>query len=261
MIGAIIGDIAGSRFEFNNTHNYNFKLFHKDCSYTDDTICTVAVADAILRGVSYKDSLLYWCRKYPRPMGAYGGSFSRWLHEEDPQPYNSFGNGAAMRVSPVAWAFNEPSDVMRQAIASAECTHNHKEGLIGAVATAALIYHYRETPVVGNYVNHIAQLYYGHDWENNLPRPGVFNETCQGCVPLAFHIINQSNSFEDAVRNAVSYGGDSDTLGAIVGSIAEARFGIPEEMKEKAFSFLPNEMISVIVQFYNKFLQCKREKS
>lgn len=253
MIGAIIGDIAGSRFEFNNTKDYNFKLFHKDCSYTDDTICTVAVADAILRGVSYKDSLLYWCHKYPRPMGAYGGSFSRWLHEEDPQPYNSFGNGAAMRVSPVAWAFNEPSDVMRQAMASAECTHNHQEGLIGAVATAELIYHYRETPVVGNYVNHIARFYYGHDWENNLPRPGVFNETCQGCVPLAFHIINQSNSFEDAVRNAVSYGGDSDTLGAIVGSIAEARWGVPIEMQKIALNMLPQDMLKVVINFIQKY--------
>lgn len=253
MIGAIIGDIAGSRFEFNNTKDYNFQMFHPDCSYTDDTICTVAVADAILRGVSYKDSLLYWCNKYPRPMGAYGGSFSRWLHEEAPQPYNSFGNGAAMRVSPVAWAYNDVSDVMRQAMMTAECSHNHYEGIIGAIATAELIFSFRNLPDKDNFVNLISRLYYGPDWENNLPRPGVFNETCQGCVPLAFHIINQSNSFEDAVRKAVSYGGDSDTLGAIVGSIAEARWGIPDDIREKALSMLPAEMVDVIVKFENRY--------
>lgn len=253
MIGAIIGDIAGSRFEFNNTRDYNFALFHKDCSYTDDTICTVAVADAILRGVSYEDSLVYWCRKYPYPMGGYGGKFAQWIKLNSRKAYNSFGNGSAMRVSPVAWAFNEPSDVMRQAIASAECTHNHQEGLIGAIATAELICHYRKSPMVGNYVNHIAQLYYGHNWENNLPRPGVFDETCQGCVPLAFHIINQSNSFEDAVRNAVSYGGDSDTLGAIVGSIAEARWGVPIEMQKIALNMLPQDMLKVVINFIQKY--------
>ena len=253
MIGAIIGDIAGSRFEFNNTHSYNFKLFHKDCSYTDDTICTVAVADAILRGVSYKDSLLNWCRKYPRPMGAYGGSFSRWLHEDDPQPYNSFGNGAAMRVSPVAWAFDNMSDIIRNAIMSAECSHNHCEGLMGAMAVAELIYNYRQMPAVGGFADIIGRRYYGVLWECNLPQPGVFNETCQGCVPLAFHIVKESNSFEDAVRNAVSYGGDSDTLGAIVGSIAEARWGVPIEMQKMALNMLPPDMLKVVINFIQKY--------
>lgn len=253
MIGAIIGDIAGSRFEFNNTRDYNFQLFHKDCSYTDDTICTVAVADAILRGESYGDSLLRWCRKYPAPMGAYGGSFNRWIHSENPQPYNSFGNGAAMRVSPVAWAFNDSSEVMRNAMASAECTHNHQEGIIGAIATAELIFVYRKSPNPVEFVNLIGGLYYGQDWENNLPRPGVFDETCQGCVPLAFHIIKQSSSFEDAIRKAVSYGGDSDTLAAIVGSIAEARWGIPIEMQKQALNILPRDMLKVVINFNQKF--------
>lgn len=254
MIGAIIGDIAGSRFEFNNTRDYNFQLFHKDCSYTDDTICTVAVADAILRGVSYKDSLLHWCRKYPAPMGAYGGSFSRWIHSENPQPYNSFGNGAAMRVSPVAWAFNEINDIIRNAMASAECTHNHQEGIIGAVATAQLIYYYHRERTTSKILTEvIARRNYGIKWKNNLPAPGVFDETCQGCVPLAFHIIEQSSSFEDAVRNAVSYGGDSDTLGAIVGSIAEARWGVPIEMQKQALNMLPQDMLKVVINFNQRF--------
>lgn len=253
MIGAIIGDIAGSRFEFNNTNDYNFQMFHPDCSYTDDTICTVAIADAILRGVSYKDSLLHWCRKYPHPMGAYGGSFSRWLHEDDPQPYNSFGNGAAMRVSPVAWAFDNMSDIIRNAIMSAECSHNHCEGLIGAMAVVELIYNYRQMPSVGGFADIIGRRYYGALWECNLPQPGVFNETCQGCVPLAFHIVKESNSFEDAVRNAVSYGGDSDTLGAIVGSIAEARWGVPIEMQKMALNMLPPDMLKVVINFIQKY--------
>ena len=253
MIGAIIGDIAGSRFEFNNTRDYNFKLFHKDCSYTDDTICTVAVADAILRGISYQDSLLHWCRKYPSPMGAYGGSFVRWIHSDNPQPYYSYGNGAAMRVSPVAWAFNTEAEVLREAIRTAEVTHNHPEGLIGAIATAELILCYRTEPAAGEYVNHIARQHYGKSWENRLPRPGIFDETCQGCVPLAFHIIKESNSFEDAIRRAVSYGGDSDTLGAIVGSIAEARWGVPMDMQKMALNMLPQDMLKVVVCFIQKY--------
>ena len=107
MIGAIIGDVIGSRFEFNNTRDYNFNLWDDSCSYTDDTICTLAIADAILTGECYKSKLLKWCGTYPHPMGAYGGRFAQWIHSEDPQPYNSFGNGSAMRVSPVAWAFDE----------------------------------------------------------------------------------------------------------------------------------------------------------
>lgn len=120
MIGAIIGDIVGSRFEFNNTRDGNFALFSPECSFTDDTICTVAVADAILRGEDYRTSILRWCRKYPNPMGAYGASFALWLNSPDPQPYNSFGNGAAMRVSPVAYAFDTEQEVIRQAMETAK---------------------------------------------------------------------------------------------------------------------------------------------
>lgn len=253
MIGAIIGDIAGSRFEFNNTNDYNFEFFHKDCSYTDDTICTVAVADAVLSGVSFEDRLVHWCRKYPHPMGAYGCRFAQWIKSDSRKAYRSFGNGAAMRVSPVAWAFDSESDVIRHAIMSAECSHNHYEGLIGAIAVAELIFNYRQMPVDEGIVDIIAGRYYGIQWENKLPRPGVFDETCQGCVPLAFHIIKESTSFEDAVRNAVSYGGDSDTLGAIVGSIAEARWGVPIKMQERALNMLPSDILKVVIDFARKY--------
>lgn len=254
MIGAIIGDIAGSRFEFNNTKDYNFQIFHPDCSYTDDTICTVAVADAILRGVSYKDSLLYWCRKYPRPMGAYGGSFARWIHSDNPHPYYSFGNGAAMRVSPVAWAFDTEAEVLREAIKTAEVTHNHPEGLIGAMSVAEAILSVRKSSTSGiQIIADVFKRYYGKNIaEYELTSLGKFDETCQGCVPIALSIASIATGFEDAIRQAVSAGGDSDTLGAIVGSIAESRFGIPEELKEQAFTYLPEEMKYVINQFYNK---------
>lgn len=155
MLGAIVGDIVGSRFEFNNTDQYDFELFTQESSYTDDTICTIAIADAINRRNARKDgdpcyaaNLLRWCRKYPNPMGGYGGSFARWIHSEQPQPYNSFGNGSAMRVAPVAWAFNSLEEVRREAERTASVTHNHPEGIKGAVAVAHAIYIAKGTALI-----------------------------------------------------------------------------------------------------------------
>lgn len=259
MIGAIIGDIAGSRFEFNNTSDYNFQIFHPDCSFTDDTICTVAVADAILRGVSYKDSLLHWCRKYPC---AYGGSFSRWIHSQDPQPYYSFGNGAAMRVSPVAWAFQNEANVLREAIKTAECTHNHPEGLIGAMSVADAIFRIRTSSTPGGAIlNDVFKHYYGCDIQKyKILNWGKFDVTCQGCVPIAFTIVMTADSFEDAIRRAISVGGDSDTLGAIVGSLAEARFKIPIEMSKAALNYLPEEIREIVNIFHFKFQHYYEER-
>lgn len=254
MLGAIIGDIVGSRFEFKNTNEYGFVLFNEQCSFTDDTICTIAIADAILKGISYKDSVIKWCSKYPHPMGGYGASFSRWLSSAKHEPYNSFGNGAAMRVSPVAWADNDLSRVQRQAIDTAAFTHNHSEGIIGAmsIAQAILILRYDNGDTSG--LESIAQMYYGLDYKEHLPKRNTFDETCQGCVPLAFSILQRSDNFEDAIRKAIMYGGDSDTLGAIVGSLAEAAFGIPNEYKEIAMQYLPFEMREVINEFQERFM-------
>lgn len=254
MIGAIIGDIVGSRFEFNNTGNKNFELFMPECDFTDDTICTVAVANAILTGASFKDALLYWCQKYPNPMGAYGSAFSRWLNDTSHEPYNSYGNGAAMRVSPCAIAARSDAEAMRLAYESAVCTHNHAEGVIGAVTTALLIRElnqYDFAPITNS--ARIISRAYGEDWREHLPRRGVFDVTCQGCVPLAFSIIEQSTDFEDAIRNAVAYGGDSDTLAAIVGSMAEALFGVPDDFSEVALSYLPQDMQDVVINFNKKY--------
>ena len=247
MLGAIIGDIVGSRFEFrNNTTDKDFELFTRQNSYTDDTICTIAVADAITGGKSYKDSLLEWCRRYPHPMGAYGGGFARWIRSERPEPYNSFGNGSAMRVSPVAWAFDSLKDVLGEAAKTAEVTHNHPEGIKGAQTVAHAIWLLRRAKDMAAFANLIEAAYQG--FRREYPA-GVFDETCQGTVPVACKIICEASGFEDAIRRAILQGGDSDTIGAIVGGIAEAAFGIPSGIRDKALDYLPEEMIRVITIF------------
>ena len=279
MLGAILGDIAGSKYEFNNTFDYDFEMFGKGCDFTDDTICTVAIADAILNGRSYQESLLDWCRRYPSPKGAYGGRFAGWIRSLDPQPYNSFGNGSAMRVSPVAWLFDDLSQVLEEAEKTALPTHNHPEGIKGAKAVAHAIWYFRkskfseeskdseneetkglknenakaskdEYETIQGFMS-IARSYY-EDFDTRVYPKGKFDETCMDAVPLSFYLLSQASSFEDAIRLAISHGGDSDTIGAIVGSIAEARFGIPQEMKEKALSYLPDDMKDIWKQFAEK---------
>ncbi len=174
----------------------------------------------------------------------------------NPMPYNSFGNGAAMRVAPCGWAFNSEAATLRAAMASASPTHNHVEGLIGASVVARAIYLLRtmnRPSFLNGEVVDLVASHYGEYWSMHVPPRGVFDETCQGCVPLAFHICAQSSGFEDAIRQAVLYGGDSDTLAAIVGSLAEARWGIPAEIQQKALSMLPAEMVDVILKFKSKF--------
>lgn len=285
MLGAIIGDIAGSKYEFNNTFDYDFEMFGGGCDFTDDTICTVAIADAILNGRNYQESLLDWCRRYPSPKGAYGGRFAAWIRSLNPQPYNSFGNGSAMRVSPVAWLFDDLSQVLEEAEKTALPTHNHPEGIKGAKAVAHAIWYFRkskfseeskeckdeetkglnnenakaskdENETIQGFMS-IARSYY-EDFDTRVYPKGKFDETCMDAVPLSFYLLSQASSFEDAIRLAISHGGDSDTIGAIVGSIAEARFGIPQEMKEKALSYLPDDMKDIWNQFAEKS-QIKQE--
>ena len=256
MLGAIIGDIIGSTYEFNNTRDYYFELFPEGSSYTDDTICTIAIADAIRKGRSYKNSLLKWCRRYRDPMGAYGNMFAHWIDADKPQPYNSFGNGAAMRVSPIGWAFTQPGQVLIEAKKSAECSHNHPEGIKGAQAIA-LCTNYLATHHNADYAKDMAKNicveYYGEDYKEHLPQPGAWDGTCQGCVPLAIDLFLQSTDFEDAIRLAISYGGDSDTIGAVVGSLAGAYYDIPEAIYKKALTYLPDEMVKVLLKFQAKF--------
>lgn len=262
MLGAIIGDIVGSRFEFNNTNKTDFELFTPECSFTDDTICTVAVADAILRGVSFEQSLLEWCRKHPNPKGAYGGSFGRWVHSLHPAPYNSFGNGSAMRVSPCGW-LPRMDEVMLNARKSAECTHNHPEGIKGAECVALCVAlsrkHYHNVSKIGWSKERIKQLVterYGYNLDqtcDEIRRTNTFNETCQVTVTQAIVCFLESTDFESAIRLAVSIGGDSDTIAAITGGIAEAYYGIPQPIIEKALSYLDLDMKNTVTKFREKY--------
>lgn len=250
MIGTIIGDIVGSDFEFNNTFDYNFPFFKEGSDFTDDTICTVAIADAILNKLDYQTAIRKWCGKYPHPKGAYGRMFAKWVFSVEPHPYNSFGNGSAMRVSPVGWLFNSEREVRKEAQATAAISHSHPEGIRGAVAIAVAIYRMRKADEKnGEIFEEVAREFYGEKVFSNLPRKGYFDVTCQGCVPLALSIASKATDFEDAIRTAVSYGGDTDTVGAIVGSIAEARFSVPSSIALKAVSYLPSEMLHILDQF------------
>ena len=257
MLGAIIGDIVGSRWEFDPTNDYDFEWLSSENGFTDDTICTVAVADALLKGRVFGESIHKWCNRYPHPMGGYGGRFAQWVLSDNPLPYNSFGNGAAMRVSPVAHWYDTLDEVLDAAAATALPSHNHDEGIKGAQTVAMAIFKAlqfgQEAP------EHIDEIltecveFSGYDI--NIRKEDVinrFDETCQGTVPVALWIIGESDSFEDAVRKAVSLGADADTLGAIVGSIAEAIWGIPEELKHGVMNYLTDEMKEVVEHFYEQ---------
>lgn len=257
MIGTIIGDIAGSNYEFDNTSDYNFRMFGNESDFTDDTICTIAVADAILNSVDYQTSMRRWCRKYPHPKGEYGSYFLNWVMRPDPYPYNSFGNGSAMRVSPVAWLFDSEEKVRIEAEKSAEITHNHPEGIKGAIAIAVAIFRMRTAKDKSSVIfENVAKEFYGDDIFSNLPPKRLLRCNLSGCVPLALYIASIANDFEDAIRLAVAYGGDSDTVGAIVGSLAEAQYPVSDDMKRIALSYLPPEMQEIHNQFESK-RRCK----
>jgi ADP-ribosylglycohydrolase len=279
MLGAIIGDIVGSVYEWNNIKTKDFPLFTDKCFFTDDTIMTIAVADALLNGETitygggidsysglfasadeYINSMKKWGRLYPD--GGYGGNFRRWLFSDDRNPYNSWGNGSAMRVSPCGWAIPLQQfirigfdGVLSLAKQSAEVTHNHPEGIRGAQATAMAIYYARHGKIHGDietYKNYLRRDLgnngdssfgdiFNYDLNRTLDkiRPTYrFNESCQETVPEAIIAFLESTDFEDAIRNAISLGGDSDTLAAITGSIAEAAYGIPKDIADKALVYL-----------------------
>ena len=254
MLGAIIGDIVGSRFEFGPAPIAGFELFTPDCDYTDDTICTIAIADAIMNHRDYAESLVDWCRRYPTPMGSYGGMFSEWVFADEHKPYGSYGNGSAMRVSSVGWLFNDINTVMEEAKRSAEVSHNHEEGIRGAVCTATLIYWLRTVRITKDEVEHSIKRKFGYDIPPlkdvmRIGSLGHFDGTCQETVPAAIRCFLDSESFEDAIRKAVLADGDTDTKGAITGSIAEAYYEIPDEIIDKALSYLPKDMLDIVTQF------------
>lgn len=255
MIGAIIGDIVGSVYEWNNIKTKDFPLFSPRCFFTDDTVMTLAIAEGLMNGGS-ADAFIQAMKKYGRmyPDAGYGGRFGSWLFTEDTHPYNSWGNGSAMRVSPVAWMFDTLAELEQFAEVSAAVTHNHPEGIKGAQATAAAIFLARKGKSKDEIKDHIESKY-GYDLSRTLDeiRPGYrFNESCQETVPEAITAFLESVDFEDAIRNAISLGGDSDTLAAITGSIAEAAYGVPEEIMEKALAILDERLLDVYRQFSEK---------
>lgn len=252
MLGTIIGDIVGSVYEFNNFKSKGFEpFFHERARFTDDTVCTVAIADALTGGIHPAVSLKAWGAKYWEN-GGWGRSFALWLGSDDSRPYGSFGNGSAMRVSPAGLLATSLEEAIRLAHTVTEVTHDHPEGMKGAAATASAIYLARtgsSQAAIRAYVT----AAYGYDLERSVDeiRPGyTFNERCPDTVPQALTCALEAVSYEDAIRNAVSIGGDSDTIAAIAGGVAEATFGIPESIARKGWEYLPSDMREVITRLY-----------
>ena len=272
MFGAVIGDIVGSRFEFEDHKSKDFDLFGNDglkntvCEYTDDSVMTIAVADALLSfdripdDDSFKNKLIermhYHGRK--RMNAGYGPRFYKWLKEGSTKPYYSFGNGSAMRVSPVGWVCDSLEDTLHIAKLTAEVTHNHPEGIKGAQAVAAAIMMSRN----GKTKDEIRQYTETHFYNNtaglflDIIRPDyTYDVSCHGSVPVALVAFFEATDFEDAIKNAVSVGGDSDTLACITGGISEAFYGVPDQIRKKAESYIDEEMLSVSLAFQKRFIK------
>ena len=254
MIGAIIGDIAGSIYEFNNIKTTDFPIISDDCFFTDDTVMTFAVAEALIKGgrdaAKTEKEMAKTMKKYGKmyPDAGYGIRFREWLASSDSKPYESFGNGSAMRVSPVAWYFHSLEKVEKFAEISAKVTHNSEEGIKGAKATAAAIFLARNGRPK-DYIKRYIELKYRYDFSKTLDeiRPDYsFDETCQGTVPVALQVFFEAESFEDTLRKAISMGGDSDTLAAIACSVAEGFYPVPEEIKERALAKLDKKLLSML---------------
>ena len=241
MLGAVIGDMVGSIYEWDNIKKKDFPFFSSECFPTDDSIMTIAVAKAILENYGQfeglKNKTIEWIQKIGRqyPNCGYGGRFKKWIRSDEPKPYLSFGNGSAMRVSACGWAGDSLEEVQKLSYAVTVITHDHPQGLKGAEATACTIFLARTGHSKDEIRAFIEENYYELDITLDEIRPFYhFDVTCQGTVPYAIRAFLESDSFEDAIRNAISIGGDSDTLAAITGSIAEAFYGIPDELREQA---------------------------
>ena len=261
MYGALIGDIVGSIYEFHNIKKKDFELFGDRCTFTDDSVMTIAIAKSLTQYYSKDNNeiLAQLAVKNMQELGreypgrGYGGHFAYWLWDLDPKPYNSYGNGASMRISPVAEVTLDLNKALNMAEEVTAVTHNHPEGIKGAKATVHAIFLARDKKKLEDIKKIIKDNYYPQMDESftldNIRKDYYFNETCQETVPQAIQAFIESTSFEDAIRNAISLGGDSDTLACITGSIAEAYYGISDELIEKAKSYLDDNLISIINNF------------
>jgi len=255
MIGAIAGDIIGSVYEVNPLKTKDFPLFTIGCTFTDDSVLTVALADSILNNIPYVKNL----KKYYHDFlwAGYGGAFEVWAGSHKTEPYNSWGNGSAMRVSPVGFAYNDLETVLEKAKHSAEVTHNHPEGIKGAQATAAAIFLARtgnDKPIIKDYI----EKTFGYDLSTPLDQVRqsyYFDVSCQGSVPQSIIAFLESSSYEDAIRNAISLGGDSDTMACITGGMAQAFYGgVPDVIQERFFEILDKRLSDITKQFMAKYL-------
>ena len=261
MWGAIIGDIVGSRFEHRNYRQKDFALFSLHSYFTDDTLMTLAVAKALCKCGRAPDIALYnetircmrvMGTKYP--YAGWGSSFERWLKAKNPQPYQSFGNGAAMRISAVGFAARSRNEVKTLSRAVTAISHDHPEGLKGAESVAMAIFLARQSKSKAEIRDYIEQNYYKIGFTlDEIRGTYEFNETCQNTVPQAFEAFFEAKDFEDAIRNAISIGGDSDTLAAITGGIAETYFGVPFDLRKKAERYLENDTFRPIYTWLKRF--------
>ena len=254
MIGAIAGDIIGSAYEFGGTKSYDFKIFREGSHFTDDTILTVAVADSILHHKDYAATIKEYGNRYPH--ASYGTMFRQWLRSRDNRPYNSFGNGSAMRVSPVGFAFSAMEEVLQEAEKSAAVTHNHPEGIKGAQAVASAIFLGRRGESKDQIRAYIEEKF-AYDLHHSLDEVrsyAHFDETCQVSVPQAIIAFLDSNNFEDAVRKAVSLGADADTQACIAGGIAQAYYRqIPGYILKETRKILDPELSQIVDEFNAKY--------
>ena len=259
MYGAILGDIIGAPFEFDMGDKTKvFPLFGKRSQYTDDSVMSIAVAEALLESMGKDEaahkaaliaSMQKWGHKFPN--AGYGGMFYRWLHTENPQPYGSFGNGSAMRVSPAGWLYETMEETRGKARWTAEVTHNHPEGIKGAESVAAAIFLARTGHSKEEIKDYIVSEF-GYDLSRTCDeiRPGYHHvESCQETVPEAITAFLEGRDFEDVIRTAVSLGGDCDTLTCIAGSIAEAFYGVPQELEKECWERIEPEMQDVLERF------------
>ncbi|MBP3656335.1 MAG: ADP-ribosylglycohydrolase family protein [Clostridia bacterium] len=262
MIGALIGDIAGSRFEWNNHRSKEFEFFAKDCLCTDDSIMSIAAAKALLESdedfTDLSAQAVRWMREVGRryPEGWYSRRFKAWLMSEDPQPYEARTNGAAMRVSACAYAARSLEEAKHLSRAVTEITHNHPEGIKGAEAVTVAVYMARTGSTMEQIREVIDREYYPMDFTlDGIRESYAFDYTCEGSVPQAFMAFFESVSVEDAIRNAISIGGDSDTIAAIAGAVAGAYYGVPDELRGQAIAYMDEGMREILFAFEAKFMK------
>lgn len=255
LFGAITGDIIGSIYEFHNIKTKKFPLFSPRCYITDDSCMTIAIADAISTWKKKGGDLSELAIKSMREIGnrfpdkGYGGQFWQWLHDKDMGPYNSWGNGAAMRISAAGWFGKDISEVKRISYMVTSVTHDNIEGIKGAEATAVAIFLARNGYSKEDIADYIQDNYYDAcDCVEDLQEDYDWDSSCQGTVPQALQCFFESDSFEDAIRNAISIGGDSDTIGAITGAVAEAYYGIPDEILEQTKTYIPEELLTKVLE-------------